>query len=201
MWMNSFSVLTTHKPPQNLCQDGFATSSMEPTEASMSWRRWHEPYPTGPHTLRWCDTAVSRPRSATCSTTLKSCRPRSMPAGLDSTTVATAWKPPGFPNSSAPSRDAPPSSLGNSSALKPPAGVGDYPIVPRPAKRASQLREHLADGGVMSSPDQRLPWWQVWSNKLREEMHRRRGDRRRPPGQVDKLPSSWSVTLNAVSSV
>ena len=54
---------------------------------------------------------------------------------------------------------------------------------------------------MLSPPSQGLPWWRAWSNELREEMHRRRGDRRMPPGQVDKLPSSWSVTLNAVLSV
>jgi hypothetical protein len=55
--------------------------------------------------------------------------------------------------------------------------------------------------GCLSPPGQRLPEWRVWSNELREEMHQRRRDRRRPPGQVDKLPSSWSVTLNAASFV
>jgi hypothetical protein len=54
---------------------------------------------------------------------------------------------------------------------------------------------------MLSPPGQRLPEWRVWSNELQEEMHQRRRDRRRPPGQVDKLPSSWSVTLNAALPV
>jgi hypothetical protein len=53
----------------------------------------------------------------------------------------------------------------------------------------------------LSPPDRRLPWWRAWSNELREEMHWRRRNRRVPPEQVDKLPSSWTVTLIAASSV
>jgi hypothetical protein len=54
---------------------------------------------------------------------------------------------------------------------------------------------------LLSPPDPKLPWWRAWSNELREEMHRRRRSRRVPPGQVDKLPSSWTITVTAASSV
>ena len=62
-------------------------------------------------------------------------------------------------------------------------------------------RSNDLDSKSLSSPDPRLPWWRAWSNELREEMHQRRRNRRSPPGQVDKLPSSWSVTLAAASRV
>jgi hypothetical protein len=166
----------------------------------MSWQKRHEPYPTGQRTLKSYDTATSRRPSATCNTTSKSCRPGSTPVEANSTTAASAWKPAGSLSSSTASEGAPPSSLGSPSALRPPAGAGGYPIAPQTAKHASQLREHLADGGVMLPPERKLPWWRAWSNELREEMHQRRKDRGAPPGQVDKLPSSWSVTLSAVSS-
>ena len=42
----------------------------------------------------------------------------------------------------------------------------------------------------LSPPDQRLPWWRAWSNELREEMYRRRRNRRVPPGQVELL-AGW----------
>jgi len=200
-WTSSFSAPITHDPPQSLYQGGSTTSSMEPTAASTFWQKRRKTYPTGQHMLRSYDTAANRRCSATCSTTSRNCRPGSMPVGLDSTTATSAWKPPGSPTSSTVFKGAPPSSLGSPSAPRLPAEVEVYPIAPRTAKHTSQLREHLADGGVMSPPECELPWWQAWSNELREEMHQRRRNRGAPPRQVDKLPSSWSVSFNAAVPV
>jgi len=66
---------------------------------------------------------------------------------------------------------------------------------------AAVTTANSSTAGPLSPPDQRLPWWRAWSNELREEMHRKRRSRRVPPGQVDKLPSSWTITVTAAPSV
>ena len=138
--------------------------------ATTPWPKQHSAYPTGQHTLRWYDTAGRRQPSATSKTSSKSYPSGWRLVGHASPAATTAWKPGTSLASSATSRAAACSVTTTPSSPSMPAVPVGSPTASQADKHASQLQEHLPDGGVMS-----------------------------PPGYADKLPTSWFVDSATVS--